>query len=115
MAFETFTGRQTVTNEPRVSILKQGNFNFNNGASKILHDKSVAFLQLLFDKETNRIGFKPSGKGKPGAYKLRESKGGSQISGMAFLKHYQIPYKSGTRSYPASWDDEQKMLIIDLG
>ncbi len=114
MAFETFTGRQKVTNEPKVSILKQGNFNFNNGATRILKDKSVTYLQLLFDKEKNKIGFKPCTKKTEGAYQLRESKGGAQISGMAFLRHYQIPYKDKTRSYPAHWDEQQKMLIIDL-
>lgn len=114
MAFEAFTGRQTVTNDPKVSILKQGNFNFNNGATKLLHDKSASYVQLLYDKDNNKIGFKPCRKDKTGAYKLRESKGGAQVSGMAFLKHYQIPYKDSTHSYPAHWDSDKKMLIIDL-
>ena len=115
MAFETFTGRQSVTNEPKVSILKQGLFNFNNGAAKILREKNVTHLQILFDSEANKIGFKLCSAGKPGAYKVRASKGGgAQISGMAFLNHYKIPFKSGTRSYPTSWDGTGKLLVIDL-
>jgi hypothetical protein len=114
MAFETFTGRKTVTNEPKVSILKQGNFNFNNGASKLLSDMSVTHLQMLYDADKKKIGFKPCDKGEPGAYKLRTGKGGAQLSGMAFLKHFQIPYKTKTTAFTASWDNKLKMLVISL-
>lgn len=114
MAFEAFTGTQTVTNAPKVSLLKQGNFNFNNGALKVLKEKGASYLQLFFDKETNRIGFKPCDKETQGAYKLRENKGVGQISGMAFLKYYQIEYTSKTRAFPASFDDKEHMLIINL-
>ncbi len=114
MAFETFTGRKTVTNEPKVSILKQGNFNFNNGASKLLEEMSVTHLQMLYDADKKKIGFKSCSKNEPGAYTLRKSKGGSQLSGMAFLKHFQIPYKNKTTAYTAAWDSKLKMLIITL-
>ncbi|MEE4241786.1 MAG: hypothetical protein V2I36_09970 [Desulfopila sp.] len=115
MAFETFTGRQSITNEPKISILKQGLFNFNNGAAKILQEKKITHLQILYDKDANKIGFKPCSEKKPGAYKVRAGKGGgAQISGMAFLNHFKIPYKSSTRSYPASWDESQKLLIIEV-
>lgn len=114
MAFEAFTGTQTFTNSPKVSLLKQGNFNFNNGALKILKEKGATHLQLLFDKDTNRIGFKPCNKDTVGAYKLRENKGVGQISGMAFLKYYGIEYSSKTRAFPATFDDKLKMLIINL-
>jgi hypothetical protein len=115
MAFETFTGGRTVTKEPRVSLLKQGNFNFNSGSMKILKEQAVTHLQLLFDKETNRIAFKPCRKTDQGAFKLREIKGLGQVSGVAFLKTYSIPFGTETISYPAVWNTEQQMLIINLG
>ena len=115
MAFEAFTGRQKVTNEPKVTLLKQGNFNFNNGALKLLKEKGTDYLQLLFDKETNRVAFKPCDKNTQGAYKLRDNKGVGQISGMAFLKHYRIEYKDKTRSFPAAFDEKRQIMVINLG
>jgi hypothetical protein len=112
MAFEEFTGGRVVTKEPRVSMLKQGNFNFNKGVMKIMREKNITHLALMYDKETNRIAFKPCGKEAPNAYEIRSIKGTGQLSGSAFLKFYQIPFGNPTRSLPAVWQDE--MLIISL-
>ena len=115
MAFETFTGARVVTKEPRVTILKQGNFNFNTGTMQILRAKNITHFQLLYDRDTNRIAFKPCTKTDEGAYALREVKGIGQLSGTSFLKFCKIPLGEQTRSYPAAWNVEQGMLIIDLG
>lgn len=111
MAFEAFTGGRIITKDPKVSILKQGNFDFNVGTTKILEEKSVTHLQLLYDKESNRIAFKPCDEKTPGAYPLRGTKGISQVSGTAFLKFHGI-FSDATRSFPAVWQDG--MLIIRL-
>ncbi len=115
MAFETFTGGRIVTKDPRVSLLKQGVFNFNTGTMKIFKEQAVTHMQMLFDIETNRIAFKPCSKTSEGAYALRTIKGIGQISGTSFLKNYKIPYGTETRSYPAVWNTEQGMLIVNLG
>jgi len=112
MAFETFTAGRKITKEPRVSILKQGNFGLNSGVTMLLKENAVTHVQLLFDKETNRIAFKPCTPETAGAYIIRGVKGAGQISGMAFLKNYAISYGTETRSYPAVWQDN--MLIISL-
>ena len=46
---------------------------------------------------------------------LRNQKGIGQISGTSFLKTYGIAYSDQTRSYPAVWNSEQGMLIVNLG
>lgn len=112
MAFEAFTGGRIVTKEPRVTLLKQGNFNFNSGVMKILTENAVTHLQLLYDKETNRIAFKPCSKETPGAYEMRTTKGGGQVSGTAFLKYHGVSFADMTRSLPAAWQDG--LLIISL-
>lgn len=112
MAFETFTSGRRITKDPSVTIIKQGSFNLNSGSMKFLKQQNTTHLQLMFDKETNRIAFKPCPKEAPGAYALREVKGQGQLSGMAFLKHYGIQYADATRAYPATW--ENGMLIISL-
>ncbi len=68
MTFEVFTGRQTVTNDPKVTILKKGHFNFFYGALKILKETGTTHLQINYDSDTNRIGFKPCKKDTHGAY-----------------------------------------------
>ena len=73
---------------------------------------SVSHLQLLYDKESDRIAFKPCDEKTPGAYPLRGAKGISQVSGTAFLKYNGIPFAEGTRPFPAVWSDG--MLIISL-
>ena len=112
MAFEAFTGGRIITKEPAVSVMKQGNFNFNTGVMNILKEKAVTYLQLLYDKDTNRIAFKPCAKETSGAYALRSVKGGGQVSGTAFLKFNSIPFSDASRSYPATWQDG--LLIISL-
>jgi len=114
MAFEAFTGGRIITKDPKVSILKQGNFNFNIGATRILAEKSVTHLQLLYDKESSRIAFKPCDEETPGAYPLRGAKGISQVSGTAFLKFHRIPFGEKARTYPAVWDDSAGILVISL-
>jgi hypothetical protein len=101
-------------NEPKVSILKQGNFGLNAAVAKLFKERQVEYVVLMFDAETNRIAFKPAKKEEQGAYQLRGQKGALQISGLAFLKNYNIPHKEGTKSYPASWSDELGMLIVQL-
>jgi hypothetical protein len=94
--------------------MKQGNFNFNTGAMKLLKDKAVTHLQLMYDKDTNRIAFKPCSKETAGAYALRSVKGGGQVSGSAFLKNYGIDH-SQTRSCPATWQDGLLIISLTLG
>lgn len=114
MSFELFTAGRRQTKDPRVTIIKSGVFNFNCGTVKIFSDNAVTYLQVFFDKETNRIAFKPSTKSADGAYIIRIKKGIGQISGTSFLKNYKIRYEDQTRSYPAVWNTEQNMLIISL-
>lgn len=111
MAFEAFTTGKRITKDPSVSIMKQGNFNFNSGSMKILKAQNTTQVQLLFDKDTNRIAFKPCPKETPGAYTLRTQKGIGHISGTAFLKHCGIAHPE-TRALPAIW--ENGLLIISL-
>jgi len=112
MAFETFTAGRKITKEPHVSILKQGNFGFNSGCMKLLKENAVTHMQLLFDRETQRIAFKPCTPETQGAYIVRKNNGVGQISGTGFLKTYGVAYSDATRSYPATWQDN--LLIISL-
>ena len=115
MAFEAFTSIKTRSGgEPKVSILKQGNFSFNSSTMKLIRDKSMDYTVLMFDPNTNRIAFKPAKKNEAGAYHLRIVKGLAQISGTAFMKNYGISYKDKSKSYSVFWSDELGMLVLQL-
>ena len=115
MAFEAFTSiKSRSTGEPKVSILKQGNFSFNSSTMKLIKDKNIDYVILMFDRDTKRIAFKPAQKGEAGAYTLRHMKGLAQVSGVAFLNNYEINYKEQSISYPVTWSDEAGMLILQL-
>lgn len=115
MSFEIYTEGRIVTREPRVTLLKHGIFNLNTGSMRIFKEQAVSHVLLMYDKETNRVAFKPCGSDTKGAYRLRTVKGIGQVSGGSFLKFYNIPHGEKTRSYPAVWNSEQGMLIINLG
>ncbi len=115
MAFEAFTSVKSHTpDNPSVSILRQGNFGLNTAVEKIFKERQVEYIILMYDPETNRIGFKPANPNEQGVYKLRGKRGAVQVSGVAFLKTYNIPYKERARSYPAQWNEELGMLVIQL-
>ncbi len=85
MPFETYTGGimgKIADRQPKATIVKQGNINFNTAATHLFKQRQAKHIQLLYDRETHRIAFKPC---------------------------------QSTRSYPAAWNVEQGMLIIDLG
>ena len=79
---------------------------------KLLKEKSITHMQLLFNRDTQRIAFKPCTQETQGAYIVRKNNGVGQISGMSFLKTYGVAYSEATRSYPATWQDN--LLIISL-
>ena len=115
MAFEAFTqvnsrARGTVA----VTILKQGNLSINSTTMKLLKEKGCGYVVMMFDRDTNQIGLKSAQKEDQGAYMVREQKGNGQVSALAFLKHYEIPFKEASKNYSARWNEELGMLVIQL-
>lgn len=81
---------------------------------KILKNKAATHLRLLYDRDTNRIAFKPCAKDAEVAYMLRETKGIGAVSGISFLKFCGLALPKETRSYPVMWDAEAGMLLLQL-
>jgi hypothetical protein len=98
-----------------VTLSTSGQFGLNSAVVRNLLGESKYAL-LLFDKERSLIGIKFLKSNEPDAYpvKLAPNKGHGSITGMAFMKVYEI-MPTETRSYPASYDDKNKILSVDLG
>lgn len=116
MPFEEFTlKRRPVMDTPMVSILKQGIIGLNGVCyEKFL--KKHKYVIFLYDKESNTIAIKPTNEPSGNTYNIRVSRGGrlANISAIAFLKYYKIPYKDGSKSYTCAWNTKENRLEIEL-
>jgi len=115
MGYELFTNKKASFKDPTVTILKSGGFFFNNSC----YDKYLSkanFINLLFDKEENRIGLHLSDKKENYSYPIRHSdkRAGFGISAKSFLKFFEIEYEAKSVTYNASWDESSKILEVDL-
>jgi len=114
--FETFQkiGKRAVL-EPMVSMVRSGNLNFNrNFMEKFAENKH--FVVFHFDKEKKILGLELTKEKQPFSYPLRTYRDRTMgtVTSISLLRHYSIPFGKSTHSYKAEWDDEYKMVIIDL-
>lgn len=98
-----------------VTLSTSGQFGLNSAVVRNILG-TAKFALLLFDKERSLVGIRFLNANEPDAYpvKLAPNKGHGSITGMAFMKVYDI-MPTETRSYPASYDDKSKILTVDLG
>ena len=108
--------RHRIYGEPFISILKSGKISINKAATeKYLRD--VRFVELFLERETKLLGIRPVAGGEIfSAFKLAHNKkwGSSMISARSILQELGI-LKDQTIRYPAYWDAEEGMLIVELG
>ncbi len=113
MPFEVFDRKAaTASKNPMVSIQKQGSFSLNKAAYQLLGEPET--VELLFDSEEQRIGFRPVSPNSPRAYPVRpqgKSAATFMIAGQAFTKYYDID-TSVARRYSVEMQDG--ILVIDL-
>ena len=79
---------------------------------------------LHYDKQERFIGIQPTRNPEDkSAVKLNKrqavSRDGrstmtSHVSARSFLEYYDIKYRDKTRSYLASWDETNEMIVVDL-
>ena len=113
MAFQRFTesGRSF---KARISIRKNGQIGFSNGAVKKFGLQKFSHVVLFYDADKKRIGIKPTNDSEEeGAYKLNIKETGASVAGLAFIDYFDIPHEN-TQKYEAKWDDESQMIIVDL-
>jgi len=111
--FETFNKRQATSSKtPMVTIQMRGGFSFNKAAYDALGSPEA--VELLYDREAKRIGFRASEPENPLAYPVK-SQGrnttGKQVAGQAFAKYYDIDV-SVARRYAVDMQDD--ILVVDL-
>jgi hypothetical protein len=113
---EKFT-RQQSPDCPAVTIRKNGSLCLNRKAIDEFNIAAMRFATLHHDEKEKILGIKPETDGSdPSAVRISKEKNRtSVISCQAFLKHCEIPYKQGSKTYRVSWDDKRKMILINIG
>lgn len=117
MPWETFHKSQAPGNlralkESIVAISKVGHFRISGPALEVLGQPRA--VELLYDRECQHIGFKPSSPDNKRSWIVTRPKSARSgiVTANTMLKHYKIPYKDRSRRYPAHLEDG--VLVIDL-
>lgn len=115
MGFEFFreSGRGY---RPRASIRKQGQIGLNQGAVKRFEIEGGDYVILGFDKDAKKVALKVTkDSSEKGAQKIVVKDGSASISAKSFLEYFEIGYQDETRQYDVNYDDESKLIVIDIG
>ena len=69
---------------------------------------------LFYDKENEKIGIKLTNESSEnGIMILQKRPLNVAVSAKSFLEFYELPY-SKTLRYDPQWDEDEKMIIVDL-
>jgi hypothetical protein len=113
MGFERFTDVGRVF-RPRASIRSNGQIGFNHGSVKRFDLQKYSHVILFYDKDNKKVGIKlTSDKTEPGASTLITRSGNGTVSARAFLEYYHLLPKI-TNQYDIEWDEENKLLVVDV-
>ena len=115
MGFEEFDRKGSKRGVPKIRISSNGQLILNAACIREYISKGFSQAILFTDKESNKIGIKPIEKELDNSFTISYGPGKKigSISGNSVLKHMNINYKKA-ENYAPEWDNEKKMIIIDL-
>ena len=110
---------------PKMSIRTNGAIGISQGALRRFKlEDGDWYVVLYYDKAQKVIGIKPSQQQdervstKIVKREVKSQKGEKNvtayISGKSFLEYYAIPYNDRIRIFEPTWDEEHKLIIINL-
>lgn len=113
MSFEIFDKRSAgASKHPYVTVQRKGPFSFNQAAFELMGSPEA--VELLYDKDTERIGFRPASPERPRAFPVRAQGANSVthvVAGQSFAKHYELDTSVARRYAPTM---EDGILVLDL-
>jgi hypothetical protein len=113
MAFEVYDKRRaSASKHPYVTMQRRGPFSFNRAAYELMGSPEA--IELLYDRDEERIGFRPASPDRPQAFPVRAQGKNSVthiVAGQSFTNHYGLD-TSVARRYPVRMED--KILVLDL-
>ncbi len=116
MAFEKFEGSKLGSGRkstvPYVSITNYARIYINAAATRKWFE-NIKAAYLHYDASNSKIGIEPVSKGFR-ALCVARNRAMCMISGKSFFRYFNIPFPDKTTCYPAEWDTELSMMVIDL-
>jgi hypothetical protein len=113
MAFEVYDKRRaSASKHPYVTMQRRGPFSFNRAAYELMGSPEA--IELLYDRDEERIGFRPASPDRPQAFPVRAQGKNSVthiVAGQSFANHYGLDV-SVARRYPVRMEGE--ILVLDL-
>lgn len=113
MPWETFDKRSAAASKaPMVSIQRKGPFSVNRAAHELMGSPEA--VELLYDREQELIGFKPTSLKSPRAFPVRpqgKNTATLMIAGQSFTRNFGID-TSTARRFPVEMRDG--VLVLDL-
>jgi len=113
MGFEVYDKRRaSASKHPYVTMQRRGPFSFNRAAYELMGSPEA--IELLYDRDEERIGFRPASPDRPQAFPMRPQGKNSVthiVAGQSFANHYGLDV-SVARRYPVRMEDE--ILVLDL-
>jgi hypothetical protein len=99
-----------------VTIRKNGSICLNRKAIDEFNIGAMRSATLHYDQQEKLLGIKPeTDNTDPSAFRISKEKSRtSVIYCQSFLKHCQIPYTQGSKTYRARWDDKIQMVLVDI-
>ena len=113
MGFEVYDKRAAVASKhPYVTIQRAGPFSFNQAAYELMGSPKA--VELLYDRDTERVAFRPTAPDRPRAFPVRAQGKNAvthMVAGQSFTKYYGIDTSVARRYAPTMEDD---LLVVDL-
>lgn len=112
--FERSFGRPI--GSPTVAISKLARFTFNKKMTLDLRDKTIKFVELMWDKDVKKIGFKPVDNQEIlDAYEIRFNNrvSSAMLSAKPFLTWIGYDYRI-TRKFQVTWNESELLYEISL-
>ena len=115
MQFERFERRRSRQRDiPLITVSKKKQFGLNRTCLE-KYFQGCHFVELYYDSHNHRIGFKPIQASTDCSYNLRVTRRSQgTISGTAFFKHYKLKLFDVSKAFPATFDEKEGLIIIDL-
>jgi hypothetical protein len=110
MAYELFDSKATRIGPLALTIQGDVRIALNADVGDLLTSRGAKYAQILWDRDSLKIGIRPLQKRDGRAFKLTfyKSKRGASLSAQSFL-HY-IQWKPGSFATPVHWNEKEALL-----
>lgn len=112
MSFKTYIPTRKPKSPAKISVQASGMMWISGKAKRLFKDHKRVFL--LYDEQRRVVGFKPTDE-KKNTFSLSSTgkRPDCTVSGISFVEYFNIKEKV-TKSYEATWNEEEGIVEIDL-